>query len=173
MENFGFIRDKLDIKILILFILQRLPETVDAETLANLVMCDDGVGYFDYAQALSELADTGHVEEPDGGYRITEKGIRNGSTIESSIAYSVRIKAERAAQAVAARMKRNAMIHTEHSLSAEGAVTVELGLADGVGDIAQLRLLVDSPEQAEKIEKNFRENAEKYYNSMIEMLTSD
>ena len=33
MDNFGFIHDKLDIKILILFVLRRLPGAVDPETL--------------------------------------------------------------------------------------------------------------------------------------------
>ena len=38
------VQEKLDIKILILFILRRLPETVDSETLAELALSDGGVG---------------------------------------------------------------------------------------------------------------------------------
>ena len=44
-----FLYEKLDIKILILYILRRLPGTVDPETLAELCQCDSGVGYFDYS----------------------------------------------------------------------------------------------------------------------------
>ena len=47
MGRLGFIHEKLDIKILILYILRRLPGTVDPETLAELCQCDSGVGYFD------------------------------------------------------------------------------------------------------------------------------
>ena len=36
MDNFGFIHDKLDIKILILFVLRRLPGAVDQETLLEI-----------------------------------------------------------------------------------------------------------------------------------------
>ena len=36
MDRFGFIHEKLDIKILILFILRRLPGVVDRETLGEL-----------------------------------------------------------------------------------------------------------------------------------------
>ena len=44
MENrFGFIREKLDIKILILFILKRLTAPVDFDKLSELTMCDDGI----------------------------------------------------------------------------------------------------------------------------------
>ena len=55
MERFGFIHEKLDIKILILFILRRLPGVVDPETLGELCQCAGGVGYFDYSDCLSEL----------------------------------------------------------------------------------------------------------------------
>jgi hypothetical protein len=75
MERFGFIHEKLDIKIWILFILRRLPLAVSAETLAELTLLDSGIGYFDYADA-SELVETGHAEETENGYLITEKGKR-------------------------------------------------------------------------------------------------
>ena len=42
MDNFGFIHGELDTKILILFILRRLPRPVDADTLAELCFCDTG-----------------------------------------------------------------------------------------------------------------------------------
>ena len=61
MDQYGFIHEKLDIKILILFVLRRLPGTVEAETLRGLVMCDDGIGYFDYSDCLSELVTGGNV----------------------------------------------------------------------------------------------------------------
>ena len=63
MPRFGFIHEKLDIKILILFILRRLPGVVEPETLLELCQCDDGVGYFDYTDCLNELIDTKHIEE--------------------------------------------------------------------------------------------------------------
>ena len=40
----GFIHEKLEIKLLILFILRRLPAEIDGERLAELVLIDGGVG---------------------------------------------------------------------------------------------------------------------------------
>ena len=72
MERLGFIHEKLDIKILILFILRRLPGAVEPSTLVDLcVQCDDGIGYFDYSDCLVELVETGHIDEGEEGYEIT------------------------------------------------------------------------------------------------------
>ena len=103
MPRYGFIREKLDIKILILFILRRLPAPVDAATLCDLVNCDDGIDYFDYTECLEDLVRTGHVSESDESYVITDKGRKNGEYVESSLPYSVRIKAEKSAVPVAER----------------------------------------------------------------------
>lgn len=169
MDNFGFIHEKLDIKILILFILRRLPGTVDPETLLELCQCDEGIGYFDYSDCLSELVETGHITESEEGYTITEKGARNADAVESSLPYSVRSKALRLLAPVEERLRRAAMITARHTLSEEGC-TVELAMGDGKGELIHLRLLCADEEQAETLEKHFRKNAEGYYQKIIGLL---
>ncbi len=170
MDNFGFIHEKLDIKILILFVLRRLPGTVDPETLLEICQCDGGIGYFDYSDCLSELVDTGHIEENEDGYRITEKGARNADTVESSLPYSVRVKAMHLIAPVEERLRREAMIVARHEDNEHGC-TVELAMSDGKGEIAHMRLLCTGEEQAKQIEKRFRKNAEGYYQKIMELLT--
>lgn len=169
MARFGFIHEKLDIKILILFILRRLPGTVDPETLLELCQCDDGVGYFDYSDCLSELVDTGHIDAVEGGYRITEKGARNAEAVESSLPYSVRAKAELLLAPVAAKLRREAMITTEHYMTDSG-LTTHLAMSDGAGEVIDMRLLVANEDQAKAMEKNFRRNAEDIYQKIIAMI---
>ena len=78
MDNFGFIHGELDTKLLILFILRRLPRPVDGDTLTELCFCDTGVSWFEYSQCLADLVDTGHIDKLENGrYMITEKGDRN------------------------------------------------------------------------------------------------
>lgn len=170
MDNFGFIHDRLDIKILILFILRRLPAAVDADTLQELCRCDDGIGYFEYSDCLSELAESGHVTESEEGYAITEKGARNADAVESSLPYSVRSKALRLLGPVEERLRRAAMITARHTLGEDGC-TVELAMGDGKGEVIRLSLLCAGEDQARQIEKRFRRDAEGYYQKIMALLT--
>ena len=72
----GFIHDKLDIKLLVLYILDRAAAAIDFATLTDLSMCDSGVDYFQFAEAAAELLDSGHIAQDGEFYSITEKGRR-------------------------------------------------------------------------------------------------
>ncbi len=169
-ERFGFIHEKLDIKLLILYVLRHLPAEIDGERLSELVLIDGGIGYFDYKQCLSELVDTAQITESDGGYLITAKGIRNCEILESSLPFSVRRRADGALAPVVEEMRRSAMILANHE-AGESGVTVYLSMSDGVGSIFDLKILAADEQQAVKIEKNFKKNAEGFYNRFISELS--
>ena len=78
----GFIHGKLDIKLLVLYLTSRLAGPVDFATLTDLAMCDDGVDYFVYAEAVSELMG-----------RTTPSPTRAGGTSPSGRAASPRSSA--------------------------------------------------------------------------------
>ena len=66
MENFGFIHDRLDVKILLLYILEKLPGPVEPVVLSDLALFDGGFTWFDYTDCLADLVKTEHVSEQDG-----------------------------------------------------------------------------------------------------------
>lgn len=173
MDRFGFIHEKLDIKILILYILDRLPAPVDAQTLTDLVFCDDGIGYFDYSDCLAELVETAHIDEQDGKYQITEKGSRNVREVGSSLPYSVRTKADRITAPIAEKMRRAAMITAAHTVSDAGSCTVSLALSDGIGTIVSIDLLAADTQQAETMEHYFKTHAEDVYHTLVRILMED
>jgi hypothetical protein len=173
VDRFGFIHEKLDIKLLILFVLRRLPAPISFENLSDLVLIDDGFDYFEYSQCLSELVETGHVENNENSYKITKIGAEHENTVESGIPYSVRLKAQRNAQPIIEKMKRDSLIGTSHELNKNGGCQVKLSLSDGIGDIVSLSILASDEAQAKTIEKYFRSDAENVYHSLIKLLTQE
>ncbi len=173
MDHHGFIHEKMDIKLLILFILSRLPAPVDRGTLDELCQqCDDGVGYFDYSDCLGELMRTGHITEEDEEYLITEKGVRNAGTLENNLPYSVRARALRLIAPVEERLARAAMLKTEIETGADGC-HVSLSMSDGAGEIVSMRLLCANEAQAKKMKKTFRRSAEEVYQRIVAILCEE
>jgi len=173
MENFGFIHDKLDIKILILYILEKLPGPVEPVMLSDLALFDGGFTWFDYTDCLAELVKTGQVTETDGKYEITENGRRNVGYVGSSLPYSVRAKADRLTAPVVSAMRRQKQIETATEISRDGTAAVSMRLSDGVGEVLSLRIAAPDEESAGAVEKRFRENAEDICNRIIRMLTEE
>jgi len=168
--NFGFIREQIEIKVLILFIMRRLPEPVPIDILTELTMCDEGISYFDVTECIAKLVKTKHLLFSDNKYSLTKKGEINGDTLEKNLPYSVRVKAEEAAALARAAFNRNAMIKTHRTVDDNGGYKVTLSLSDGVGEIISMELFAANERQANTFEKGFRKNAEKVYHNVIETI---
>ena len=173
MDHWGFIHEELDIKILILFVLRRLPGVVDPNELSDLCRsCDEGFDYFEYSDCLADLIDNGLIAENEDGFSISEKGAKNVEIVENDIPYSVRSRAEKLLKPLRDRLRRESMIKTSHVNEKNGCF-VRLSMSDGEGDVINLRLLCGGEEQAKTMEKNFRKNAEAFYQQFIELLSTN
>ncbi len=171
MDNrIGFIHEKVDIKILILFVLSRVPFPIDADTLANQTLIDDGISYFDFADCVKELVESGHISFEAGKYSITEKGRDNIEITGDGLRYTVRRNAVKSLEKLSAEMNRASMIKTYKTLHRGGGYTVSLKMSDGVGEIISLELFAVNEKQAEEFENSFREKAETIYNSILAQL---
>ena len=60
-EHHGFINDMLDVKILILYVMNRVIYPVDEHKLYELCLQDDKLSYFDVMQAVPQLVESGHL----------------------------------------------------------------------------------------------------------------
>ena len=169
--NFGFIHEKLEIKVLILFILRRLQDPISLDVLTELTMCDDGISYFDFTECVAELAQTKHIKLVQGMYSVTDKGVRDGKTTENSLPYSVRAKVEESTSALRAAQSRNSLLKTSWAANPGGGCTLSLSLSDGVGEIVSMSLFAANERQAVDLENNFRENPVGIYHSLIELIT--
>jgi predicted transcriptional regulator len=174
VDNYGFIRHKLDIKILILYILKRLPAPVSQSMLTELTIIDNATNYFDYIECLTELEQKDLIiTTEEDKYSITPKGIRTAAEMESSLPYTIRLKASSGAERAAKILAREAMIKASHKEKPEGGVTVSLSLSDGLGEVMHLDILAGNEQQAKEMEKRFRKNAESLYLRIAGILTGE
>lgn len=173
MAKAGFIHDKLDIKFLVLYLMARVASSVDFSTLADLTFCDDGVEYFDFAAALAELVDTGHLELKDDKYSITEKGRRNGKICESSLAYSVRLRCDKNLEVWNRKLRRKNQVKASWEPRPNGTYTVRLSLDDDAGNLMDLKLMAVREDMAKLLATRFRQSPEKLYGQIMNLLLEE
>ena len=170
MAQYGFIHDKLDIKMLELYLMARVAAPIDFDTLTELTMCDEGVGYFDFAEATAELVESGHLVLSDERYEITEKGRENSAACESSLPYSVRRRCNQNLARVNAALRRNAQVRGETRKNGDGSVVARMTLDDDGGNLMTVELLCPSGEQADRLIEGFRAKPERVYNALLDAL---
>lgn len=173
MANPGFLQDKLDIKMLELYLLARAVGPLDPDLLAELALSHEGVSYFDFAEATAELVERGNIVLEKEGYVITEKGRVNAAACESSLAYSVRCHSDEALAPINEVLRRKALVKGEKVERPDGSITARMLLNDDNGNLLTLELLCPSTEQADKLIAAFQEKPEKLYNTILMALSGE
>lgn len=169
MPRIGFIRDKLDIKLLILYLLDHLAAPIDFSTLTDLAMCDPGVDYFLFAEAITELIQSEHIKLEDDRYSITDKGHSNSADSESSLSVVIRKRCDSRLAPLNAELRRSAQIHTDVH-EENGTYVLSLSLDDDMGNLMHLSLTAVSRDQCEEMSRRFRERPEKIYQHILSLL---
>ena len=171
MPRYGFIRDKLDVKVLVLYLTSRTAAPIDFPALTDLSMCDEGVDYFMFSEAVSDLLESGHLLLENNRYSITEKGRKICSICEEDLPLSIRQKCDRNLAALNARLRQEAQIRTEIIPRNESeGFTVRLVLDDNDGNLMTAELYSPTEEQAGNLASSFRKCPERIYRSLVAAL---
>jgi len=176
MARYGFIHTKEEIKYLILFAMDLLPFPVSFNTIVDLTTwCDDGFGYFELSEAFYEMLQTGHItlvaqkDNSERRYRITTRGREAANVFEKQLPFPVREAAQKSALRVVRRIRRSAAIHTRVTEQGENDLVVRMEMEQ----VFAIEMNVVSPTQASLLEKNFQENAETIYQTLLTAMTSN
>ena len=106
-------------------------------------------------------------------YSITDKGRGAAKIFEKELPSTVRERAQRSAIRVIREIKRNAGIATRTTQCGEDHYNVSLAIEDGSDIILSVTLSVVNPQQGAMLERNFKKNAEKIYNAILNDLLND
>ncbi|MGI6577460.1 MAG: DUF4364 family protein [Eubacteriales bacterium] len=168
----SLIRDELEIKTYILFILKHFYEPVPLEVLNDLSL-ERVSSYFEFMDALHDLMSSGMVEssEPSHSYMITVKGRYMLQAVEKSLRSSTRRHISEEIESIIAKNRRDSAITT--NVRQEGdSYNIEMSLDADHGPILKLELRASDKNSADKLAASFRAKAEKVYLNIIDTLTA-
>ncbi len=170
MEH-GFIHDMLDVKLLVLFVMSRVMYPVDLQQIYELSFQDDTLSYFDLAQAVPQMVESGHLEAADATrFVITEKGREACSVTEDAVAYPVMQRAQKAVESFNRSVRRSSFVKTDVTPRDGGDFSVHLCLNDEVGELIRIELMAPTQKQARRLSDSFSENAETIYKTVMDLL---
>ena len=177
MRRVGFIREKDDVKFLILYCMTFLDEPVTMASLADMTMCDSAFGYFEFADAAAELVKSGHIKEEQRGdefyYSLTYKGRATSEVFEKELPTPVREAARRSAARVVRALRRDASIVTEIVTRKDGTKAAHMAFMDDDVPVFGFDVMVLDDEQGKQFTRNFRDHAETIYKEVLNVLLAD
>ena len=168
-----------DIKIFILYLMDRMGYPLDFDTITSIIIQDDIVNYFDFAQCFAELEDAGHVEriEPDEEnhrprYKVTKTGHTVSEGLNSVIARTVKDKGYRSALRHMSLQKRGAKVDQTIRLDGEGVLFKGL-IKDPKGLQLEVSIRTDNDYQLKQMQRVFADRPEVILRGITALLTGD
>jgi hypothetical protein len=181
------LQDKNEIKVFILFLLDRIGYPLDYETIGSIVVQDGVVRYFDFADSFYELLDAGHIEkasadgtqlrlggaeEPSALYSVTDSGREVARALGESLMTSVREQGIRSAVRHLSLQKLGASIDQTYEPEGDRFLYRCL-IRDASGEMMRVELRVDDRRTLDRILRNYAERPEVIYRGVLALLSGD
>lgn len=166
----GFLHNKLDVKVLILFILARIDTPLTAEEIYEIAYQDESLNYFTLAESLPELVESGHLQVNDQQrYFITEKGRKQGSDVEDSLAVPVVQKVSDAISKKITQLRRDGYITTQVGQDENGYWIATLSYRDDNMPMMVLSLMAPNEEVGVTMSANLKKHANELYKTALNL----
>lgn len=173
----GGLTEGREIRILVCHILSGVQEPMSFDEMTEAVLTDGSANYFEFADALAELTETGCIVsfKTDAGiseYTLTEKGRAAALTLQSSLPPSVRDKSLEAAKSIIQRRR----IEKENLVSitrTEDGYKVHMLVTDIGTDLMELSLFMPTREQASAVKERFLGDPAGTYMEVLKALAGE
>ena len=160
-----------DIKVFLLFILDRIGNPIDHTSLINIISENTREILLDYDQCLDELVSAGHLYYDTDGveryYMISDSGHEIAAELYDTLDEGFRERSARTAAKYITLSSRNASV-TSYITEAEGKrVNVTLKASDRYGEILNVTITVASSAEAEAIKNNYDQHYDAVYRGIL------
>lgn len=176
------LKEKNDIKIFILYLLKNIGYPLDFNTISDIVVQDEFVNYFDFAECFAELLDSGNIEQlqTEGGpgktaelYSITDNGVTVVEQLQSSLLNMIKEKSLKSAMRLLSFKSRGSDVRCSWSEREDGRYDLRCEVIEKGAKLLELGLVIDTKYQLDKMLYNFNERPEVVYRGIISLMTGD
>ena len=172
----GGLRNMLEIKILVCYMLARVKEPMSRKQLCDCLNEEGLVNYFDLNEAIDDLLNQKMIQEEmyleETCLTVTDAGRNNAETLETTLTNTLRDRSVNAALRMLARAKaeRETKVNIEKTQTGYN-VTIEI---DALGEnLLTLSLYAADILQAEQLRENFLNNPSEIYSQILNILTKN
>lgn len=173
--EFGGLRTKNDIKILICYILANMKVPMSPDNIVYILQENGLANYFEIVDAFSDLVSNKNIvcsEKNKDEFIVTESGQLIAKQLESLVPLSIRDRAVAAAVGLISKIKREAE-NTVKIEKIEKGYIVDCHISDGKMDLMNIKLYVPDMMQANMVKSNFHKEPELVYNCLLSLLTGN
>lgn len=173
----GGLRSKHEIKTLICYLYYSIKENMSRDLIIEAIREDELANFFEVTAAFDELVKDKNLtlcEGADGeaAYKLTENGKMIAEQLDTTLAYSVKEKAQKCAIKLLSEKKTARENHVYINRTDNG-YEVECRVSGGEIDLLSFKLFAPEYEQAEIIKKCFLSYPTTVYKTMLALMTKD
>lgn len=172
----GGLTNMADVKAMILYIMNYTGRPLSYDNLADIVLYDELVEYFDFTAAMDELLNKGLIDilSPDETrtYKITSLGQQTVQIYEKNLPFNVRKKNVASVIRVLAQIERDKQIKTDIQKE-NGGYLVTCTLMEGEQLLMEYKILVPNELQAHLIAEQFKSDPTPKYQGILSLLIDE
>ena len=163
-------------KVLILYILNQVPNGLSDDGLYKIISSINNVNYFYYKEVLTDLSDSKLVgmftkdEEEESVLKITSEGKNALSLTLDVLPGILKLKADNVFKEQFSSIADATSITAEFIPRSENDYTIKCRIIEKNETIFEVRTFAGSRERAKKIVDNWNKNASKIYPKMLDIL---
>lgn len=173
----GGLTNDFEVKILVCFLLEKIGQPLSFEQINEILQRTGFVNYFEFAEAMSELHRTKHIEttlsqKGETLFDITEIGIATAQTFSKTLPLTVREKTVEAARDLIQMQKRLEEIEVRYKAVADGYI-LSIKMKDIGSDLMNLSLFLPSEDDCVAIRERIYSDPALLYQTILAACLGD
>ena len=161
-------------KVLILYLLNKLPDGIKSDNLYKIVSSANNLNYFYFQELLTDLIQSKLVgsftKDEDTIVKITSDGQNTLSLTKSLLSGILKLKADTVFKDELVNIAEQSSIITEYIPKDENNYTVKCRIVEKNETIFEVSTFAGSRDRAKQISDNWKSNANDIYPQIIDLL---